>query len=29
MAVVPWEAQATVDKMADIAINISTSFPWV
>jgi len=29
MSVVPWEAPATVDKMADIAINISTSFPWV
>jgi len=29
MTVVPWDAQVTVDKMANIAINISTSFPWV
>jgi len=29
MTVVPWDAQATVDKTADIAININTSFPWV
>jgi formamidase len=29
MAVVPWDAQATVDKMSDIALNISRSFPWI
>ena len=29
MTVIPWEAQATVEKMADIAMNINKSFPWV
>ncbi len=29
MSVVPWDANATVDKMADITANISKSFPWV
>jgi predicted amidohydrolase len=29
MSVVPWDAQGTVDKMADIAVNIRNSFPWV
>jgi predicted amidohydrolase len=29
MTVVPWDANATVDKMADIAMNIKMSFPWV
>jgi len=29
MSVVPWDANATVDKMADIAANIKKSFPWV
>jgi predicted amidohydrolase len=29
MSVVPWDAEATVDKMADIALNINKSFPWV
>ena len=29
MTVVPWDANATVDKMADIATNIKKSFPWV
>jgi formamidase len=29
MPVVPWDANATVDRMADIATNISKSFPWV
>jgi predicted amidohydrolase len=29
MTVVPWDANATVDKMADIVVNINRSFPWV
>jgi predicted amidohydrolase len=29
MTVVPWDANATVDKMADIVVNINKSFPWV
>jgi len=29
MTVVPWDANATVDKMTDIATNIKKSFPWV
>lgn len=29
MSVVPWEADATIEKMADIASNIHKSFPWV
>ena len=29
MTVVPWDANATVDKMADITLNIRKSFPWV
>ncbi len=29
MAVVPWDASATVDKMVDITHNIRKSFPWV
>jgi formamidase len=29
MSVIPWDANATVDKMADIAMNIRDSFPWV
>ncbi len=29
MSVVPWDANATVDKMADITHNIRKSFPWV
>jgi formamidase len=29
MSVVPWDANATVDKMADIALNIRRNFPWV
>ncbi len=29
MSVVPWDAEATVNKMSDVAINISKSFPWV
>ncbi|MCL4529979.1 MAG: carbon-nitrogen hydrolase family protein [Chloroflexi bacterium] len=29
MSVVPWDAKATVNKMSDIAVNISRSFPWV
>jgi formamidase len=29
MCVVPWDANATVDKMADIATNIKKNFPWV
>ncbi len=29
MSVVPWDASATVDKMADITKNIHKSFPWV
>jgi predicted amidohydrolase len=29
MSVVPWDANATVEKMADIATNIKKNFPWV
>ncbi len=29
MSVVPWDANATVDKMAQIANRIGQSFPWV
>lgn len=29
MSVVPWDANATVDKMSDVALNISKKFPWV
>jgi formamidase len=29
MTVVPWDANATVDKMADIVENINKIFPWV
>jgi formamidase len=29
MSVVPWNAQKTMDKMADIIKNVHTSFPWV
>ncbi len=29
MSVVPWDARATVNKMADIALKLSRSFPWV
>lgn len=29
MSVVPWDARATVNKMADIAQKLSGSFPWV
>jgi formamidase len=29
MSVVPWDATATVDKMSDVALNISKNFPWV
>ena len=29
MQVVPFNAQATVDKMAEIATNLTKSFPWV
>jgi predicted amidohydrolase len=29
MTVVPWDANATVDKMVDITQNIRKSFPWV
>lgn len=29
MSVVPWDANATVDKMSDIALNIRRNFPWV
>ena len=29
MSVVPWDANATVDKMADIVKNVHKSFPWV
>jgi len=29
IAAVPWDAEATVDKMADIATQISLNFPWV
>ena len=29
MTIVPWDANATVDKMADIVENINKIFPWV
>ncbi len=29
MSVVPWDARATVEKMEQIATNISKGFPWV
>jgi formamidase len=29
MSVVPWDAQKTMEKMADIIKNVHTSFPWV
>lgn len=29
MAVSSWDAQGTVDKMSDVAVNIAKSFPWV
>jgi formamidase len=29
MAVVPWDAEATVAKMGDVVTQISRSFPWV
>lgn len=29
MSVVPWDANATVDKMADISMHIKKNFPWV
>jgi formamidase len=29
MTIVPWDANATVDKMADIVENINRIFPWV
>jgi len=29
MSVVPWDANATVDKMSDVALNIQKLFPWV
>jgi formamidase len=29
MSVIPWDANATVSKMADIATNVAKSFPWV
>jgi formamidase len=29
MSVVPWDAQKTVDKMADVVKQISLNFPWV
>ncbi len=29
MTVAPWDAQATIDKMSDVAINIAKGFPWV
>jgi len=29
MTVVPWNAHETIDKMSDVALNISKSFPWV
>ncbi len=29
MSVVPWDANATVDKMSDVALNIEKKFPWV
>ena len=29
MSVVPWNAEATVDKMADAVRQISLNFPWV
>jgi formamidase len=29
MSVVPWDAEATIEKMSDIAFNIQKSFPWI
>jgi predicted amidohydrolase len=29
MSVAKWDAHATIDKMSDVALNISKSFPWV
>ena len=29
MSVIPWDADGTIDKMSDIAVNIQKSFPWV
>lgn len=29
MSVVPWEAEATVDKMADVVKQVGRNFPWV
>ncbi len=29
MSVAPWDAEATLNKMSDVSINISKSFPWV
>lgn len=29
MSVVPWDAHATIDKIADITMNIHLNFPWV
>jgi len=29
MSVVPWDANATVEKMADIVTNIKKNFPWI
>jgi len=28
MSVIPWDADATIDKMSDIAVNIQKNFPW-
>jgi len=29
MSVVPWDAEATIEKMSEITINVQKSFPWV
>ena len=29
MSVVPWDAEATIEKMSDIAFNVQKNFPWV
>jgi len=29
MSVARWDANATIDKMADVAFNISKNFPWI
>lgn len=29
MSVMPWDSEATVEKMSDVALNIQKSFPWV